>query len=97
MIQYRNHVSTDNIWRWLEKNAYADLIPIFKELCSHLQTKQQSDIDKIKSILISELNAIQHTAETEDNISSVSIGNFVSSYAMYVKKRKTHGTNYYRK
>jgi len=50
-------------------NIHVNLIPIFKELCSHLQTKQQSDIDNIQSILISELNAIQQImAETEDKI-----------------------------
>jgi len=79
IIYYKFHELTDSIWECLEKNAYADLIPNFKELCSHLQTKQQSDFDNIKSILISELNAIQRTAETEDKISSVvPIGKYVS-------------------
>jgi len=52
----------------------------------------------MKSILISELNAIQQTTESDDKISSVvPIGKFVSSHANFVKKRKTHGTNYHRK
>ena len=80
-----------------KKNAYGELNPIFKELVSHLQNKSQTDINRVKTLLISELNKIQNTYNASDITKVSHKGTFVSSHANYVKKRKTHGTDYYRK
>ena len=71
-----------------------ELIPIFKELVSHLQNHNRHHIDRVKSLLIQELNVIKKL-EVDDSTSPV--GKLVSSSSKFVKKRKSHGTNYYRK
>ena len=73
-------------------NAYGELMPMFVELVNHLKNKPQVDINRVKSLIRSELNFIQQSPVNETN--NEPKGTYVSSTADYVKKRKTHGTKY---
>ena len=77
-----------------KKNAYGELIPIFKELISHLQNNDQYHINKVKTLLMRELNDLKKLESRDTNEPK---GRLVSSNSNFVKRRKTHGTNYYRK
>ena len=77
-----------------KRNAYAELVPIFKELVQHLQNNDSSHLDRVQSLLRRELNIVK---KVEDEGTKFPKGTFVSSSSNFVKKRKTHGTKYYRK
>jgi len=76
------------------RNAYGGLIPIFKDLFQHLDNNHESPINKVKTILVNELNTMRRL---KCEATKVPKGRFMSSHTNFVKKRKTQGTDYYKK
>jgi len=77
-----------------KRKAYFELIPIFRELVQRLENNDVSHTNRVKTVLINELNTMR-CLKCEPT--KVPKGTFVSSHTNFVKKRKTHGTNYYKK
>ena len=77
-------------------NAYAELFPIFMETIQHLQSHGQPEDNRVKSLLTSELNHLRMNSVSKSNRKEPQ-GSFVSCHTNHVKRRKTHGTNYYKK
>ena len=95
-LNQREECLNNNFMKTLrtKKDAYGELIPVFKELVSHLQNNDISHMNRVKSLLMRELNDMKKLEVSDINTPK---GNIVSSTSNFVKKRKTHGTKYYRK
>ena len=77
-----------------KRKAYFELIPIFRELVQRLENNDVSHTNRVKTLLINELNTMRCLKCEPTKLPK---GTFVSSHTNFVKKRKTHGTNYYKK
>ena len=95
------HVNTDSFKTLAKMNVYAELFPIFKELVQFMESVgDKSYVAKFKSVLTTELNnakARYKDLKKKSSISSAPSGKFISCHQNHIKRRKTHGTNYYRK
>ena len=88
MLRVNNGINIQN------HDVYRFSMPIAKEIISHLQEKgNQSEIKEFNSLLSNFLNKVKDTNKPESTNAAPS-GNLVSSNSNYVKRRKTHGTNY---
>ena len=95
-----DHIDRELSKKNTKKNVYAELFPIFKELVQHMQSGDQTDVARVKAMLTSELNhaKVRHVVNTKTTITSnTPTGKFISCHKDHVKRRKTHGTNYYKK
>ena len=77
-----------------KQKAYKVLKPIFSKLIKHLtESGSEESLDQVNKFLKNELNDIAQ-AENRDKIPKDSL---ISSSSNFVKRRKTHGTKYFKK
>jgi len=77
-----------------KRKAYFELIPMFRELVLRPENSDGSHINRVNTLLINELKTMR-CLKCEPT--KVPKGTFVSSHTNFVKKQKTHGTDYYNK